>query len=106
MAGLVGRGGFRPGSATCRQRAIREPQESAWRSAVGAQQARAAHLRGAPARRGPDDAARSRGRVRHLARARAADRSPRLPEDTEGGATTLVGDSLAEWPLICIFTAA
>ena len=86
--------------------------ESAWRSAVGAQQARAAHLRGAPARRGPDDAARSRGRVRHLARARAADRSPRLPEDTEGGANrhrtdaTLVGDSLAEWRLICIFTAA
>ena len=47
---------------------------------VGAERARAAHLRGAPPRRGADDAGRAVGRIRHQPRARAPDRGARLRE--------------------------
>src|SRR6516162_7885687 len=86
MAGLARRRGFRPGNAAGRERAVGEPQEGAWRSARCARPARAAHLRGAPARRRPDHARGFGGGVRHLARARASDRGARLPEGAAGGA--------------------
>src|SRR5215472_18619804 len=86
MAGLARRRGIRPGIAAGRERAVREPQEGARRSAHCAREPRAAHLRGAPARRRPDDARGSGGGVRHLARARAPDRGARLPEGAAGGA--------------------
>ena len=44
-----------------------------------------AHLRGAAAGGRPDDAGRPRRRIRRLARARAADRGPRLREGAVGG---------------------
>ena len=53
--------------------------------AEGAEPARTAHLRGAAARRGPDDARGAVGRVRRLARARAPDRGARLREGAGGG---------------------
>ena len=62
------------------------------RCAHRAQRARAAHLRGAPARRGPDHARGARRRVRRLARARAPDRGERLREGAEGGEEPRRGD--------------
>ena len=50
-----------------------------------AQRARAAHLRGAPARRGPDHAGGAVDRVRRQPRARPPDRGARLREAAEGG---------------------
>src|SRR5215471_10707435 len=86
MAGLARRRGFRPGIAVGRERAVGEPQEGARRGAHCARESRAAHLRGAPARRRPDDARGSSGGVRHLARARTPDRGARLPEGAAVGA--------------------
>ena len=50
-----------------------------------AQPARTPHLRGAPPRRRADDAGRSGGRIRRVARTRAADRGPRLREGAVRG---------------------
>src|SRR5262249_3024070 len=61
-------------------------------SALGAQRARAAHLRGAPARRRPDHARGFGGRVRRVARARAPDRGARLREGAAGGEEPPRGD--------------
>ena len=63
----------------------RQPPQGAGRRALRAQRARAAHLRGAPARRRADHARGPGGRVRRLARARAPDRGARLREGAEGG---------------------
>src|SRR5262249_20126828 len=68
-----------------RGRGIRQPQEGAGRSALGAQRARAAHLRGAAARRRPDHAGGFGGRVRRVARARASDRGARVRKGAAGG---------------------
>ena len=62
------------------------------RRALGAQRARAAHLRGAPPRRRSDHARGPRRRVRRVARARAADRGARLREGAEGGEEPRGGD--------------
>src|SRR5262249_55724715 len=62
-----------------------QPQKGARRGAVGAQRSRAAHLRGATARRRPDHVGRAGGRVRRVARARAADRGALLREGAEVG---------------------
>jgi len=51
MAGLAGRRSLRSGDAARRGRGVGQPQEGAWRSALRARPARAAHLRGTPARR-------------------------------------------------------
>ena len=67
----------------------------AHRRAHRAQRARAAHLRGAPARRRADDARGSRRRVRRLARARAPDRGARLREGAEGGEEPRRRDGIA-----------
>ena len=76
---------YRPGDAACRKRGIRQPPQGARRGALGAQRARAAHLRGAPAGRRPDHARGAGRRVRRLARARAPDRGARLREGAAGG---------------------
>ena len=62
-----------------------EPARGVARRALRPQSARAPHLRGAPARRGPDHAGGALDRVRCLARARAADRGQGLREDPGGG---------------------
>ena len=59
--------------------------ERAAERAFGAQPARAAHLRGAPARRRADHARGAVGRIRRVARARAADRGARVREGAGGG---------------------
>ena len=50
-----------------------------------AQPARTPHLRGAASGGRPDDAGRSRRRIRRVARTRAPDRGPRLREGADGG---------------------
>src|SRR6202011_5509900 len=68
------------------------PPQDALRCAHRAQQARAAHLRDAPARRGTDRA-RGAGRgIRCLARARAPDRGERLREGAERSESARRGD--------------
>ena len=88
MAGLAGRRFRQPGSRDGARRGTRQPPPGAVGSLVGPQRARAAHLRGAPPRRGSDHARGTRRRVQRLARARAPDRGARLREDAEGGDAT------------------
>jgi hypothetical protein len=57
-----------------------QPPRHAGGRHVGAERSRAPHLRGAPPRRGADDAGGAVVRVRHQPRARAPDRGPRLRE--------------------------
>ena len=67
-------------TAARRPRGIGRPHGRAARRAERAQSARAAHLRGAPARRRSDHARGALDRVRRVARARAADRGARVRE--------------------------
>ncbi len=62
-----------------------QPPHGAAQRALGAQPARAAHLRGAPPLRRSDHARGPLGRVRRLARARPPDRGARLREGAGGG---------------------
>jgi RNA polymerase sigma-32 factor len=79
-------------------RGSRQPQAGARRGALGAQRARAAHLRGAAAGGRSDHARGSGGRVRRLARTRAADRGARLREGAAGGQEPGRGDGNAHGP--------
>ena len=74
-----------PGIAARRPRGIGRPPRRAEGRAFGAQPARAADFRGPPAGRRSDHARGAFGRIRRLARARAADRGPRLREGPGGG---------------------
>ena len=96
MAGLAGRRRAQPGAALGRQRGKRQPPQGADRGARRAQRTRAAHLRGAPARRRSDHARGSGRRVRRVARARAPDRGARLREGAEGGEEPHRRDGAAE----------
>ena len=77
--------------APSQERILAESEESDNRhkalivGARRAQRSRAAHLRGAAARRRSDHARGSRRRVRCVARARAPDRGARFRESAEGG---------------------
>ena len=84
-----------PGNAPRRRRAGRQPPQGAGRRALGAERARAAHLRGAPPRRRSDHARRPRRGIRRVARARAPDRGARLREGAEGGEEPRGGDGIA-----------
>ena len=75
----------KPGDDRRRRAGGPEPARGAARRALRPQSARAPHLRGAPARRGPDHAGGALDRVWRLARARAADRGQGLREDPGGG---------------------
>src|SRR4051812_25573951 len=77
----AGGGGGQPparGAAAGGGGGLQHPPQDAVRCALCAQRARAAHLRGAPAGRGPDHARGPCRGVRCLARARAPDRGARL----------------------------
>src|SRR5712671_6917367 len=84
MAGLVGRYLPQPGSHHGRERGVRSSPRGAERRHRRAQPPRTPHLRGAAPGGRPDDAGRPRRRIRRVARARAADRGPRLREGAVG----------------------
>ena len=78
-----------------RARGARQPPQGAVVGARRAQRPRAAHLRGAAARRRSGHARGARRGVRRVARARAPDRGARLREGAEGGEEPGVGDGNA-----------
>src|SRR5580692_10614292 len=83
---------YDPHSTRCTAGCHTSRDFDAVRCAHRAQQARAAHLRDAPARRGTDRA-RGAGRgIRRHARARAPDRGERLREGAERSEAPLCGD--------------
>ena len=73
------------GNAARRPRGIGRSHGCAARRVERAQSARAAHLRGPPAGRRSDHARGALGRIRRVARARAADRGARFREGAAGG---------------------
>src|SRR5258708_1178811 len=75
--GWAGKRRQEPGDAGGGERGGRHPPQGTGRGPERAQRTRAAHLRGAPARRRADHARGAGGRVRGLARARAPDRGAR-----------------------------
>src|SRR5437879_1634317 len=81
-----------PGNDARRERGVRLPPQDAVQCAHGAQHARAAHLRDAPARRGTDHAGGAGRAIRRLARARAPARGERLREGAERSEAPRRGD--------------
>src|SRR3984893_1876999 len=84
MAGLAGRYRAQPGSHHGRARGVRSSPRGAERRHRRAPPPRTPHLRGAAPGRRADDTGRPRRRIRRVARARAADRGPRLREGAVG----------------------
>ncbi len=84
MAGLAGRRDRKPGNHLRRSRGAHRPQGAAVQRAEDAERARAPHPDRAPAEGQSDHARGAVAAIRHLARAGAADRGPRLREAAEG----------------------